>query len=274
MSVLVDNACTTGFESEWGLSLHLAFGKGRYLLDFGQTDAFVRNAQVLGIDLSRVDAAVLSHAHYDHADGMAAFFAANDHASLYLSEACEENLWSTSGGQGEPHYIGVRPGTLERFRERLVRVPTTHVFEVAPDVLLVPHGLAAGAGVRSPAACGMYARKDGAWEEDSFAHELSLVVRTRSGANIFSSCSHVGLPQIVAEVEEVLPGERIAAYVGGLHLMHATDDEVRDVAACVRRHGIGRIICGHCTGEAAISVIADELQGRVEVLAPGKVFVL
>jgi 7,8-dihydropterin-6-yl-methyl-4-(beta-D-ribofuranosyl)aminobenzene 5'-phosphate synthase len=70
----------------------------------------------------------------------------------------------------------------------------------------------------------------------------------------------VGLPQIVAEVEEVLPGERIAAYVGGLHLMHATDDEVRDVAACVRRHGIGRIICGHCTGEAAISVIADELQ--------------
>ena len=274
VSVLVDNACVEGLASEWGLSLHLAFGSRCFLLDFGQTDAFARNAATLGIDLSLVDAAILSHAHYDHADGMDAFFAANDHAPLFLSEASEENLWSTSAGHDEPHYIGVKPNSLERNRERLVRLPTDRISEIAPDVLVVPHGLEGAPAALNPAAAGMYAMRGGRLEPDTFGHEISLVVRTRSGVNVFSSCSHVGLERIVGEVERALPGERIVSYVGGLHLMHATGDEVRAVASSVHDHGIERLICGHCTGDEAVSLLCDELPGRVEVMAPGKVFML
>ena len=36
---------------------------------------------------------VLSHAHYDHADGMAAFFARNAHAPFYLRAGSAENCY-------------------------------------------------------------------------------------------------------------------------------------------------------------------------------------
>lgn len=57
---------------------------------FGRIGLFAQNAQALGIDLSDVDYCVLSHAHYDHADGFGDFFAINDHAPLLIQDACEE----------------------------------------------------------------------------------------------------------------------------------------------------------------------------------------
>lgn len=104
-TVLVENGLTrcSRLACEHGLSLHLAYGGLRILLDFGQTDAFVRNAGALGVDLAHVDHAVLSHAHYDHADGMPAFFTRNATAPLHLSAACTETCWSTKGGTAEAH---------------------------------------------------------------------------------------------------------------------------------------------------------------------------
>ena len=104
ITILVDNVHARGLVNEWGLSIHIATPRHRVLLDFGQTDAFAQNACSLGIDLASVDHAVLSHAHYDHADGMEAFFAINEHAPLHLSDACAENCWSTSANTKPLHY--------------------------------------------------------------------------------------------------------------------------------------------------------------------------
>ena len=276
--VLTDNApaAVSGLENEWGLSLHLDTGDETYLFDFGQTDVFVRNARALGIDLASVDAAFLSHAHYDHADGMSYFFEANDRAPRYLSEACAENAWSTKGGATAPHYIGIAPGTLERHAGRIVRVKTDRVSEVSPDIYLLPHGVGDGGEETYslfPSASGMLRRVRGAWERDTFEHELTIVVRVSSGLVVLSSCSHVGLPQIVGEVQRAFPTDSIAAFVGGLHLMRADADAVRRVCACVRESDITSLIIGHCTGEEATRMLASELPGRVDHLAPGRRFV-
>ena len=53
---LVENTC--GHEAciaEHGLSLYIETEKHKLLLDTGQTDAVVKNAEVLGIELSAVD---------------------------------------------------------------------------------------------------------------------------------------------------------------------------------------------------------------------------
>ena len=278
--VLTDNApaAVSGLENEWGLSLHLDTGDETYLFDFGQTDVFCRNARALGLDLAAVDAAFLSHAHYDHADGMAHFFEVNDHAPLYLSEACAENAWSTKGGATAPHYIGIAPGTLERHARRIVRVRADRMSEVRPGVFLLPHGIGdsgadKGAHPSSPGASGMLRRVRGAWERDAFEHELTLVVRVSSGLVVLSSCSHVGLPQIAGEVRRAFPAETIVAFVGGLHLMRADAEAVRGVCAFVREAGIPSLIIGHCTGDDAARIIASELPGRVDLLAPGRRFV-
>lgn len=69
ITVLIENTGEAQLEAEHGLSLFIEYNKKRYLLDAGQSGAFVRNAQRLGLDTGCADYAVLSHGHYDHADG-------------------------------------------------------------------------------------------------------------------------------------------------------------------------------------------------------------
>ncbi len=276
-TVLIENTPTEHLVCEHGLSVHLCYRRNGHtasmLLDFGQSDAFTRNADVLGIDLATVDLAVLSHAHYDHADGMPAFLTRNTHAPLHLSEACDETCWSTKGGNAEAHYIGIEPGLLRSCGNRLIRVSTARVTSIAPGVHLVPHttpGLSE-AGEHA----GMLLRTRDGWTPDPFAHELSLVVElapTGEGTPrlaVFNSCSHAGLPVIVAEVAAAFPGAHIAAYVGGLHLVHASDSEIARAAEAVRVAGIDQVRTGHCTGPHAFELLRRALPGRVGALRPG-----
>ena len=269
ITVLVDNSEHEGLVSEWGLSLHVQTPQTRVLLDFGQSDAFARNANTLGIDLARVDHAVLSHAHYDHANGMEAFFACNDHAPLHLSEACDENCWSSKGGTTDLHYIGIADGLLKQYERRLVRHALSGPEAVAPGLWLVPH--ARPQTNDTGATTGMYCRVGCCLIQDAFAHELTLACELPSDGTVvvLSSCSHAGVAQILQEVSSAFPGRRISAFVGGLHLMRASDEDVRHVADAFRMHGVKHIWCGHCTGARAEELLAQELPGRVGILHPG-----
>ena len=92
--ILIDNIGDDVLTGEWGLSFYIEYRDRKILLDAGGiSGAFAGNAEKLGIPLEEVDAAVLSHAHYDHADGMSTFFRLNDHAKLYLRESCGENCY-------------------------------------------------------------------------------------------------------------------------------------------------------------------------------------
>lgn len=109
-TVLVDNIKGCGLNGEWGLCVYIEYDDKTVLLDTGASDLFVKNAEQLGLDLAKVDFAVLSHAHFDHADGMKSFFAVNDRAPFYLQKAagenCYEKFWVFSKYIGIPREIG------------------------------------------------------------------------------------------------------------------------------------------------------------------------
>ena len=119
-TVLVDNIGTEDLAGEWGLSFFIEFRGKKVLLDAGADGLFAENASKLGISLNEADYAVLSHAHYDHADGMAEFFALNTKAKLYLRESCGENCYKEVESRWK--YIGIRKGLLEQYKDRIVRV--------------------------------------------------------------------------------------------------------------------------------------------------------
>ena len=69
--VLVDNEALPGFLSAWGLSIYVELGDLGILFDAGP-DPYVlmHNAERLGVELSKIDFAVLSHHHADHYGGL------------------------------------------------------------------------------------------------------------------------------------------------------------------------------------------------------------
>ena len=73
MVVLSDNISKSDLNSEWGLSCFLEFDQHKILLDTGASDLFIENASKLGVDLNEIEYAILSHAHFDHGNGMEAF---------------------------------------------------------------------------------------------------------------------------------------------------------------------------------------------------------
>ena len=73
VNILVDNNAKTGLASEHGFSVWIEVSGKRILFDAGQGPAFSYNVEKLGIPLSTTDIMVLSHGHYDHTGGGAAF---------------------------------------------------------------------------------------------------------------------------------------------------------------------------------------------------------
>ena len=113
--ILVDNLTKGMLKKEWGLSVYIEHDGRRILLDTGASGAFAENAEALGISLEKVDAGVLSHAHYDHADGMAEFFARNETAPFYLRKGAGEDCYSRKWIFHR--YIGIHRGFLSSFRD-------------------------------------------------------------------------------------------------------------------------------------------------------------
>lgn len=262
--VLVDNISSGEFCGEWGLSFYIEHEGRRYLLDAGKSSRFAKNAEKLGISLADVDCAVLSHAHYDHADGMGAFFRANKTAPLYLRRCAYEKCYDRKN-PAVPRYIGIGKGILKRWKPRLRYVdgPT----QLSDGVTILPHTAPELEAVGLRAS--MFIRRNHVWVPDAFAHEQSLVFRTEAGLVVFNSCSHAGPGVILREVAEAFPGEKIRALVGGLHLFIRTPEEIRAFADEIRASGIEKVITGHCTGDEAYRILREELGETVEQMYSG-----
>jgi 7,8-dihydropterin-6-yl-methyl-4-(beta-D-ribofuranosyl)aminobenzene 5'-phosphate synthase len=73
LTVIVDNIPHEGIRGEWGLSILAEYKDKKILVDAGASSLFLENMKKLGIDVRDIDIGVLSHAHYDHANGIPVF---------------------------------------------------------------------------------------------------------------------------------------------------------------------------------------------------------
>lgn len=264
-TVLVDNLAQEKLQGEWGLCIHIDTGKNKILLDTGASSLFLENAKKLGISIEEVEYAALSHAHYDHADGMEVFFHENSNANFYLRDGSAENCYKKLLFFYK--YIGLPKGILKAFEDRITYVNGN--FSLCEGVSLIPHKTPdlQKIGKRSS----MYVKKGKRKVPDDFSHEQSLVVETEQGLVIFNSCSHGGADHIIEEVKATYPGRKISALIGGFHLFDRPEDEVRALAKRIRETGIEQIYTGHCTGKAAYQVLKEELGDKVHLLKTGLV---
>ncbi len=265
--VLAENTGCETCPGEHGLSLFIENNGYKILLDAGKSPLFAENARTLGVNLKSVDFAVLSHSHYDHADGFDTFFEINDTARLYVREGTGETYFSKHGE--ELKYIGPKKGMLEKYQDRIVFVHEDYARIEEEDMVLIPHNTKNLATIGEKAK--LYKLEKGEIVPDDFFHEQSFVIKTPKGLVIFNSCSHGAPANIIREVLQWEEDCKIYAYIGGFHLSKYPEEEVLEFVNTLKELEIERIITGHCTGERACEILKEQLRDKVEVMHSGMV---
>jgi len=70
ISILTDNYPGGTTPAEHGLSYLVEHDDKKLLFDTGQSNMFLQNAGLMGLNLSNLDMIVLSHGHFDHGNGL------------------------------------------------------------------------------------------------------------------------------------------------------------------------------------------------------------
>ena len=206
LTVLVDNNTLIDryYLGEPGVAYYLEDGDVRILFDVGYSDIFLRNAQALGIDLSRLQQVVLSHGHNDHTRGL-----------LWLSEQeyfSELQLLAHPDALKPKQFAGEAigaPFTAQQLQEKcrlrlskepvwltkrlvfLGEIPTLNDFEQR-------HGFGSA---EDPV--------------DLVLDDTALVYRGSEGLFVITGCSHSGICNIIEYAKKVCgEASKVAAQTG------------------------------------------------------------
>ena len=273
---LIENTKPEGRDdltAEHGLSLYIE-QEGRHILfDTGATGAFARNAEKLGIDLGAVDAAVISHHHFDHGGGLARFLEINQRAKIYLRKSEEENFYFRALGIINK-YIGLDQELLRKHAHRFERVEGfTRILPGVSILTEIPRPYDLPRGNRK-----LFVKKDGAYAPDDFGHELILVMEEQENLVVFTGCSHTGVLNMMAAVTRQFPDKPIKAVFGGFHLiglpvlntMAASKSEVRAMGKELLKFPVERVFTGHCTGKKAYRMLKEVMGQTLEYFPTGR----
>jgi len=287
-----------------GLSLlitaYIGGDKRTLLFDAGpEGETFLRNAKILGVDLSEVEAVVLSHGHWDHAGGLVS---AIEEISKGKGDAVTGRHGDAEIGRREDAVreeveCYVHPGM---FAERAMQRPNGEflLFEQVPNVEKLanagakvintqePQFIADGAFYLSGEISRRTAYETGfpghvrrasdgqGWEPDPLILDerfISVHVKDK-GQVVFSACSHAGLVNVLTHARTVFPEVDLYGVIGGLHLSGATEKIIPQTVADLRQLDLQLIAPGHCTGWRALSAMSTVFGGELVPLAVGKQF--
>ncbi len=263
LTVIVDNTANETLKGEWGLSILVEYNDKKILVDAGASSLFAENLERLGFDIKDIDIAILSHAHYDHGNGMPKFFEENSKAKFYLRESTKENCYKKVFIFMK--YIGLPKHVLKDFCDRIEYVSGD--YQICEGAYLIPHKTKdlEQLGKREM----MYQKTKSGWTIDNFSHEQSLVLDTDKGLIIINSCSHGGADNIINEIKETFPNKNVYGIIGGFHLFNKTEEEVRTFARKIKETNVEYICTGHCTKNKALGILKEELGDKVCSLKVG-----
>ena len=269
--ILMENStCKDTVACAHGLSMYIETAQHKILFDMGPDAQFIENAKKLGVDLTQVDIAFLSHAHNDHCGGLEAFLKLNDHAKVCM----QKNAW----GQyyvvtpDKCAYIGL-DGALRAYEDRFVLCEGVQKLDDELTVFSAVSGRELWSGANDT----LREKISADYPRDTFRHEQDLLVTENGRTALFAGCAHCGIVNILKSAEEVL-GRAPDAVFAGFHLYNPSlgvsepDALIDAVGEKLRGDKVAHYFTGHCTGKEAYARLKAKLGDRLGEMPAGSDF--
>lgn len=273
--------------SEHGLSLYIEACGHKILFDAGQTDAFAKNAEVMGVELADVDIAILSHGHYDHSGGLVRFLELNQKAKLYINEHAFNKFYSmktkapaeVSSPEAVAYISEVSSPDGVDYTPVLKEIGIAPTFKEQERVVITSDSTMLGEGIQlltcnskerqyTSNSDNLFVETEDKVEADTFLHEQYLLITEQDKRVLISGCSHKGIQNIVSWFQpDVL--------VGGFHFKGITMDaegkaKLEEHATMLQKYDAKYYTC-HCTGVEQYEYMKKQMGTQVEYLAAGDV---
>jgi len=251
LRVLVDNNTLIDryFHGEPGVAYHLQDGGTRILFDVGYSDAFIRNAEKMGICLLDLDSVVLSHGHLDHTWGLYHLIKLYTETRMKKIDCDNPTLvahpytFLTRTVDGIPE-IGslISEDKLScHFNMRLSKEPLW-----LTDNLVFLGEIERTNDFEAMAPIGRILR-DGTEEDDYVLDDSALVYTSPKGLTIVTGCSHAGICNIIEYAKKVCGDDRVVDIIGGFHLLAPSYEQLQGTSEYMKELQPETVHAAHCT---------------------------
>lgn len=271
LSLIVENKTyEENITAEHGLSLLIESDEKVILFDSGATDALIRNAKTMGIDLSKVNLAFLSHGHYDHSGGFPAFGEINKASPIYIHENAFNEAYEI-GKDGKPYgpNLGIRWSDEEKAALKNQIICNTEPVYVSDNIIIsgsIPEQTREFTTERFLIKSG---NGENEYETDTMAHEQFLIIIENNELFVFTGCCHTGVKPVVDYTKKLFPDKKIKLLFGGFHLYSSPKDILLNASERITSLDVEYFLPVHCTGLNATFRMKELLGERCIILNAG-----
>jgi len=268
----------SSFLAEHGFSCLIKVSAGSeehtVLMDVGTSGTcFLHNADILKIDLSKVESVIISHGHFDHfwalqkvIDRLRKGIPVILHPEAFLQRRISIPA------------LGVQR-KMPSLDENSLKDAGVELKKVREDSTLASRLILALGEVERETTFekgfpGAKAKVDGRWVADPFLDDRGVVIKVKDkGLVIIGGCSHAGIINTIKHAQKVTREQKVHAVLGGFHLtgpmfepiIGPTIDEMKKIDPAF-------VIPMHCTGWKAINRFAEEMPSQFLLNSVGTTF--
>ncbi len=245
ISILTDNNPGGNTGAEHGLSYFIEHEGTKILFDTGQSDLFLRNASIIGINVEERDLIILSHGHFDHGNGL-------EHLTGGKM-ICHPDSFVKRYRTIDHTYIGLK-NSRDEIAQKFDLITSRAPLSVSDTILFLGE-IPRITDFESKQTS--FSFEDGS--PDFVADDSAIALQTEKGLFVITGCGHAGVVNTLEHARKVTGEQRIFGIMGGFHLKKR-DRQTIETIHYLKENSVEHIIPSHCTALPALVAFAENFQ--------------
>jgi len=275
-----------GMVKDFGFSCIVKYNGKIILFDSGSNaDIFKKNIEALNIDLTKIDFAVASHAHFDHINGFDYLLKINPNVKIYFPF---DMFW------GANIYFNIkgRDSTIVNSLEKRMQYFDGNVESYrfnqtgrfwGANIEFIKNDTEIGPGINLIATSSpymgyfnKYPNIDENQESSDNVNlkglqEISLSLKTDDGEVLIVGCSHSTVEKIIMDTKSYSQND-IALVYGGYHLLPYNKETLTNLSQRLKKElKVKKVAPTHCTGHLAFKILQDHYKDNYVFAGLGEI---
>lgn len=204
---------------------------GRILFDSGEDFAKLKtNMDIMGVNIEDIEMVILSHEHWDHTGGLFGLIKEKKGLGVYIC-----------------------PSFSKEFKEKIL---STGGFFLEGGFREILPGFFLTGEMRA-----IYKNKP--------LFEQALIIKREKGLLVITGCSHPGIVEMIREIKNKFPDQKIEFVMGGFHLKDKNIQDLESIIEEIYSLGVEKIAPTHCSGSLAEELFRKKYKNNFVAVSTG-----